>query len=219
MKNKLLAAVICPLVLALTSLPAKAQADEVPKVELGVQFTSLTKLNSNNGATEPGFGGRFTFNLNRRVALEAVGNFFPRKCRFCGGSLADNSGNITQALFGVRPGSASTSGACSGRPGPVSSVFRRATGNMLPPGMGYRFPFQRARRRVITFNSRPEWVGVFDTASGLAVSALFAVSLTRKTKRQPGAVGCRFGFRNGRTSGEPAGRCAGSVLGFWALLE
>jgi hypothetical protein len=82
----------------------KAQSDEVPKIELGAQFTSITK--PSYGVTEPGFGGRVTFNLNRSVALEAVGNFFPHNCNYCsgGGAFSDNGGNITQGLFGVKAG-------------------------------------------------------------------------------------------------------------------
>jgi hypothetical protein len=71
---------------------------------VGVQFTSLTKPDFNNGATEPGLGARFTFNLNRSVALEAVGNYFPHSCRYCGGNLGDNSGIIEQGFFGVKAG-------------------------------------------------------------------------------------------------------------------
>ena len=103
--NKILTAIVSLFWLSLCLPEARAQSDEVPKIELGAQFTSITKPDFNNGATEPGFGGRFTFNLNRSVALEAVGNFFPRKCRFCGsGGGGDNSGNIVQGLFGVKAG-------------------------------------------------------------------------------------------------------------------
>ena len=98
--RKDLTTVIIVLCLSFGLVEANAQSDELPKIELGAQFTSITKPDNNNGATEPGFGGRFTLNLNRSVALEAVGNFFPHSCRFCG----DNSGNITQGLFGVKAG-------------------------------------------------------------------------------------------------------------------
>jgi len=100
------AIVVSLLCLSFGFLDANAQSDEVPKFEIGVQFTSITKPDSNNGATEPGLGARFTFNLNRSVALEAVGNFFPHQCNFCGsgGFAGDNSGNITQGLFGVKVG-------------------------------------------------------------------------------------------------------------------
>jgi Outer membrane protein beta-barrel domain len=103
---KTLTIVVTLLCLSFSVLEANAQSDEVPKFELGAQFTSITKPDHNNGATEPGFGGWFTFNLNRSVAFEAVGNFFPKQCSFCGGGpvFGDNSGNITQGLFGVKAG-------------------------------------------------------------------------------------------------------------------
>lgn len=82
---------------------AQTSSDDVPRYEVGAQFTSITKPDYNGGATEIGLGARFTFNLNRSVALEAVTNFFPNKCSFCG-ALGDNSGNITQGLFGVKAG-------------------------------------------------------------------------------------------------------------------
>lgn len=75
-RSNFLVTLVSVLCLLFCSIEAKAQSDDVPKVELGAQFTSITKPDNNNGATEPGFGGRFTFNLNRSVALEAVGNFF-----------------------------------------------------------------------------------------------------------------------------------------------
>jgi len=81
-----------------------AQTDEVPKFEVGIHFTSITKPDFNGPSTEAGVGARFTFNLNRSVALEAVGNLFPHSCRFCGGNLGDNSGIIKQGLFGVKAG-------------------------------------------------------------------------------------------------------------------
>jgi hypothetical protein len=103
--KKTLTIVVTLLCLSFSMLEAYAQSDEVPKFELGAQFTSITKPDNNNGATEPGFGGRFTFNLNRSVAFEAEVNFFPHQCDFCGsGPVGDNSGNITQGLFGVKAG-------------------------------------------------------------------------------------------------------------------
>src|SRR5215210_4478967 len=103
MNSTLIAILAC---LTLCTVEARAQSDEVPKFELAAQFTSITKPDFNNGATEPGFGTTFTFNLNKSVALEAVGNFFPHSCRYCGtGSVAgDNSGNIAQGFVGVKAG-------------------------------------------------------------------------------------------------------------------
>jgi hypothetical protein len=85
-------------------LQVNAQTDEVQKIEVGLQFTSLTKPNFNGASTEPGLGARFTFNFNRSVAVEAVGNFFPHSCSYCGGNVGDNSGIIKQGLFGVKAG-------------------------------------------------------------------------------------------------------------------
>jgi hypothetical protein len=90
--------------LSLCSLEVKAQSDDVPKVEVGIHFTSITKPDVNGSSTEPGVGARFTFNLNRSVAFEAEGNYFPHSCRFCGGNLGDNSGIMEQGLFGIKAG-------------------------------------------------------------------------------------------------------------------
>lgn len=101
--NSLIALLVIE-VLLVCPMEAKAQADELPKVEVGIQFTSITKPDFNGGATEPGVGARFTFNFNRSVAFEVVGNYFPHSCRFCGGNLGDNSGIIEQGLFGIKAG-------------------------------------------------------------------------------------------------------------------
>jgi hypothetical protein len=90
--------------MATSETRAQSTSEELPKFEIGVHFTSITKPTYSGGSTEPGIGARFTFNLNRSVALEAVGNFFPHSCNFCGGNLGDNSGIIKQGLFGVKAG-------------------------------------------------------------------------------------------------------------------
>jgi|SRR6185295_9300498 len=114
----LVIAMICALPFAAY---AQTQSDEVPRYEVGAQFTSLTKPSYDGGRTEIGAGARFTFNLNRSIALEAVGNFFPHKCSFCG-ALGDNSGNITQFMAGVKAGKRFQKWGifAKGRPGVVS---------------------------------------------------------------------------------------------------
>lgn len=96
--------IVACLFLATVETRAQSSPDEVPKFEVGVHFTSITKPDYNGSSTEPGLGARFTWNLNRSVALEAVGNLFPHSCNFCGGNLGDNSGIIKQGLFGVKAG-------------------------------------------------------------------------------------------------------------------
>lgn len=85
-------------ILCIHSEAAKAQSGP-SKVELGTQFTLIhTSLNSR---TEPGFGGRLTFNATDHIALEAEVNFFPREDRV---SPILSRGRITQGLFGVKAG-------------------------------------------------------------------------------------------------------------------
>ena len=83
-----------------------------PKLELGAQFSSLTiapsdffkyssgRVFSGPSQTEPGFGGRFTFNLNKNLALEAQGNFFPHR----NSSGLRRGGTLLQGQFGVKIG-------------------------------------------------------------------------------------------------------------------
>src|SRR6185295_2174456 len=92
------------LALSIGSFEAKGQSDDLKKFEVGIHFTSITKPGFSDSKTEPGVGARFTFNFNRSVAFEAEGNYFPHSCSFCGGNLGDNSGIITQGLFGVKAG-------------------------------------------------------------------------------------------------------------------
>ena len=92
------------LFLLCASIQVSAQTEEVQKIEVGIQFTSITKPDFSGGSTEPGVGARFTFNFNRSVAFEAVGNYFPHSCQFCGKNLGDNSGIIEQGLFGIKAG-------------------------------------------------------------------------------------------------------------------
>lgn len=88
------------LLLAGSQRSVRAQADELQKFEIGAQFTSLSLNKDFETDTEPGFGGRFTYNLTRNFALEAEGNFFPREKRL---SFRDG-GRAIQGLFGVKLG-------------------------------------------------------------------------------------------------------------------
>ena len=95
-----------PLYLTLTIIligsgRGSAQSNE-NKVEVGTQVTSLTLFRPDGygDATEPGFGGRLTYNFNRKIAVEAEGNFFPIKNVFQG----LGQGRAVQAQFGVKAG-------------------------------------------------------------------------------------------------------------------
>jgi hypothetical protein len=95
----------------LLSIVAQAQEQSAPsKIEVGVQFSSLTvpgqdsqgvdAVSAEPAKSEAGFGGRFTFNLNRHVALEAEGNFYPHE-NFPGFRAG---GRLLQGQFGVKAG-------------------------------------------------------------------------------------------------------------------
>jgi hypothetical protein len=136
--------------LSICALSATAQSDEVPRYEVGAQFTSITKPDFGDGTTEIGLGARFTFNLNKSVALEAVTNFFPHVCNSCGAGLGDNNGNITQGLFGVKAGKRFQKWGifAKGRPGFVS--FSRGDSRYVA-GTGGAPPFSLSQKRLTNF--------------------------------------------------------------------
>jgi hypothetical protein len=96
----ILLAAITILLVGNESSQAQTQ-DELPKFEIGAQFSSLSINRSFGTRTEPGVGGRFTINLTDNFAVEMEGNIFPRDERF--GSLG-TGGRAVQALAGVKIG-------------------------------------------------------------------------------------------------------------------
>lgn len=84
--------------LLLSPVNTRAQSTDIQKYEVAGDFTSLSL---NSGTTLPGFGGRFTYNINKHLALEAAGYFFPGKCDSCAGEV---TGHIGEGLFGVKAG-------------------------------------------------------------------------------------------------------------------
>jgi hypothetical protein len=112
-------------ILLVAGSPAFAQ-QAVPRFEVGAQF-SLLSLNQPSllvihpidpgfvgfapaavRRNEPGFGGRFTYNLTHSIAFEAEANLFPRS-KFDGSSRSESfgrgpSGRVFQGQFGVKAG-------------------------------------------------------------------------------------------------------------------
>ncbi|HSE18720.1 MAG TPA: outer membrane beta-barrel protein [Pyrinomonadaceae bacterium] len=91
--------------------------ERTPRFEAGAQFTALNAdtpsavpqfslIQSDDLIhTEPGFGGRLTFNLTDNIAFEAEGNFYTRD--LTGGvltSLPNPSGHMFQGQFGAKIG-------------------------------------------------------------------------------------------------------------------
>jgi hypothetical protein len=92
----------------------KVSSKGVPKYEVGVQFTSLSRnppkpicsdiclfgSTDFGPVTEPGFGGRFTYNLTSYIGVEAEANFLPRdNLNFFG-----PGGRLFQGQFGAKAG-------------------------------------------------------------------------------------------------------------------
>jgi hypothetical protein len=128
------AAALVILCLFFANTETRAQAKDAPKVEVGVQFTSLTLSDSFRGSSsEPGFGGRITYNLTDNVALETQFDFFPNGTRFRG---SRSGGRIAQGLFGVKAGKRYEKFGIFGkvRPGFTSfSAGRRELVRLSPP--------------------------------------------------------------------------------------
>ena len=87
---------LCPLLLV---LPLRAQ-EEYARFELGAQYSTIRETDANrNGVSFSGFGGRFDWNLTRRLALESQVDFFPEHAV---PFLLVQGGQTLQAVFGVR---------------------------------------------------------------------------------------------------------------------
>lgn len=85
--------------LLFATLPVRAQ-DSYTRFEFGTQFSTARLTNSDLGATNySGFGGRFDWNLNRRLAFESQIDFFPEHARPL---LSIQGGQTLQAVFGLR---------------------------------------------------------------------------------------------------------------------
>jgi outer membrane protein with beta-barrel domain len=94
---------------------SRAGGESDRKFEVGLQFSSLAfRLDQESFGsssldtaafdagtnTEAGFGGRVGYNINKNVAIEAEGNFYPRR----GFPNSTTGGYPTQMQFGVKAG-------------------------------------------------------------------------------------------------------------------
>lgn len=149
--------------LALTILfnsSAPAQEPDVPsKIEVGVLFSSVTfrdqsggagSATFNSGNTEAGGGGRFTFNFNRNIALEAEVNFFPHQNFYD----SSRSGRLLQGQFGVKAGKRFGKFGLFAKARPGFASFSKAltqvgtTTITLADGQQFTFPIVGERRKT-----------------------------------------------------------------------
>src|SRR5437870_5135570 len=80
--------------------------DEVPRIEVGVQYSAINILSSRVGCSgckvyNHGVGGRFIANFNRALSFECEVDFFPDE----GVGASDvEGGRVTAAFFGPKGG-------------------------------------------------------------------------------------------------------------------
>ena len=130
--------------LLVTQATALAQTQDLPKFEVAAEFSTLERDGFGGSQTEPGVGARLTFNLNRSLAFETAGYFFPRRCDFC-----REAGNISQVVAGVKVGKRFENWGifAKARPGVVS--FSR--GDFFPIFVGPPTFIDVERNRITSF--------------------------------------------------------------------
>ena len=140
------------------------------RFEVGAQFTSLfVKPQESIGArglfpahTEPGFGGRFTFNLTENIAFEAEGNYFTRLL-----FGFPQGGHMFQGQFGGKAGKRFDRWGLFGkvRPGFVGFTRVLETPGVQTPGPNFfvhkRYP-SLDLGGVVEFYVSPRWMVRFD---------------------------------------------------------
>jgi len=120
---------------------AQTQAEDTPRFEIGAQFSSLTirEPSFGNVRTEPGFGGRVTFNFTHYLAAEAQVDFYPNNSRresvFSGGRTATG-------LFGVKAGKRFERFGVFGKARPGFVHFARSLSGFIvdPNTSSFQFP-------------------------------------------------------------------------------
>lgn len=120
-----------------------AQSQDVPKFEVAAEFTTLERDDFSGGRTEPGFGGRFTFNFNRVFSLETAGYFFPKQCNNC-----RELGRVTQALGGVKVGKRFDNWGIFAKARPGVASFSEGDFDVVPMGPS---SFELRRKRLTSF--------------------------------------------------------------------
>jgi len=154
MKKGLLLIALALLTFPLYQQAASAQSEDetekskATRFEIGAQFSSITLAPDR---TQPGFGGRFTFNFNDHVALEAELNYFPNDNGIT--STERDNGRATQGLFGVKAGKRFKNFGIFGKARPGFVSFSRGFGNVVitgPPLPGDIFPQSEFRSRRLT---------------------------------------------------------------------
>jgi hypothetical protein len=118
---------------------ANAQSADPPKFEVGAEFVSITKTDVADHHTEAGLGGRFTFNLNKNVAFEAAGYYFPNRCFTCERA----NGTLTEGLFGIKAGKRFEKWGIFGKARPGFASFSQGAVDFVPNPPAFNVEFHR----------------------------------------------------------------------------
>lgn len=187
-----------------------SDTERAKRYEVGAQFTSLFVDPSNSQGSlsapqihiEPGFGGRFTFNLTENIALEAEGNYYTRE-QFS----FPEGGKMFQGQFGAKIGKRFARWGVFGkaRPGFVgfTQVLHNRFGLQLPP-----FSFEKKLNPsldvggVAEFYVSPRWLARFDVGDTIIrygeiqfpgiVPSFTVPSVTRHNLQVSSGIGFRF---------------------------
>ena len=130
----------------LFQIPAQSQSTETPKYEVAGEFTTLERPAFGERRTEPGFGGRFTYNLNSVVSLEGAGYFFPKRCFQC-----QNNGNVTEVVGGVKIGKRFEKWGIFGKARPGVASFSQGKVTIFQDPTNPNFPFRFEEDRLNGF--------------------------------------------------------------------
>jgi len=186
--------------------------ERTKRYEVGVQFTSLLvkdpkpafSVTVPRKHSEPGFGGRFTFNLTESVAFEAEGNYFTRE-QFA----FLNGGHIFQGQFGAKIGKRFDRWGLFGKARPGFVAFTRV---LEAPGAQISFsdgPFARSYYPsldvggVVEFYISPRWMTRFDVGDtliryreirfeGVTPAFILQPGATRHNLQLSSGIGFRF---------------------------
>jgi Outer membrane protein beta-barrel domain len=100
MKGTLKLNYIVVVLVSVFSTPLAKAQDARTRFELGGEFSTIRQTQSDGSVKNfPGFGGRFDWNLSRRLAIESEVDFFPEQALPL---FLTQGGQTFQAVFGVR---------------------------------------------------------------------------------------------------------------------
>lgn len=183
--------------------------EQTKRFEVGAQFSSLIVNPTSNFFSptlerkhaEPGFGGRFTFNLTEWIALEAEGNYFTREQFFRQG------GHMFQGQFGAKLGKRFDRWGLFGKARPGFVGFTQ----VLDFGSGQPTVARFVRKLypsvdvggVVEFYVSPRWLARFDIGdtiirydeivfTGIQPPVILQGRVTRHNLQLSSGIGFRF---------------------------